>query len=109
MANDDLLAGALLAAGEKTHERLWRLPLDEEYFSLIRGDDSDFRNSALLTEASPLVGGTFLKQFIDEDVPWAHIDIAGAGKSMKNLPYSPKGYTGFGVRLVVEYLEKLAS
>jgi leucyl aminopeptidase len=107
MSNDDTLGHALLVAGDQTHERLWRLPLDKEYFELIRGDDSDFRNSALIAEASPIVGGIFLKQFIEDDVPWAHIDIAGAGKASKNLPYAQKGYTGFGVRLILEFLQNL--
>ncbi len=107
MSNDDTLAQALFAAGARTQERLWRLPLDEEYFELIKGDDSDFKNSSLIVEASPIVGGTFLKQFVNEGVPWAHIDIAGAGKALKNLPYTPKGYTGFGVRLLLDYLQTL--
>ncbi len=112
MSNDDQLAQALLAAGERTSERLWRMPLDDEYFDLIKGYDSDFRNSAGVRQAHPIVGGIFLKQFVSEDVPWAHLDIAGlasTGDSVQiALPFPPRGATGFGVRLVVNYLQHLA-
>jgi leucyl aminopeptidase len=103
----DELADALFKAGEATHERLWRLPLDEEYFDLIKGDDSDMRNSAGVPKASPIVGATFLKQFVDDETPWAHLDIAGVSDWDKEMPYCPKGASGFGVRLLVEYLRGL--
>jgi leucyl aminopeptidase len=49
----------------------------------------------------------FLKQFIESEIPWAHIDIAGMAETPKELPYSPKGATGFGVRLILQYLRQL--
>jgi len=104
MANDDRLAGQLLSAGEAAYERLWRLPLDEEYFELIKGDEADIKNSGG-REGAPIFGGIFLKQFVDDQVPWAHLDIAGMASTSKDLPYCPKGATGFGVRLLLEYLE----
>jgi leucyl aminopeptidase len=107
MSNDDSLAGMLLMAGRRTHERLWRMPLDDDYFELIQGDDSDLKNSATVRQAHPIVGGMFLKQFVPDEVPWAHIDIAGTATTDKDLPYCPKGATGFGVRLVVDYLSNL--
>jgi len=106
MANDDALASALFDSGERTFERLWRLPLDDEYFDLIKGDDSDFKNAGA-REAHPIVGGIFLKQFVSPETPWAHLDIAGSATTDKDLPYSPKGATGFGIRLLVDYLEHL--
>jgi leucyl aminopeptidase len=106
MANNDSLAEALAASGERTFERLWRLPLDDEYFELIKGDDSDMKNSGA-RKAHPIIGGIFLKQFVSEDVPWAHIDIAGVADTDKDLPYCPKGATGFGVRLLLDYLSTL--
>jgi leucyl aminopeptidase len=105
-ANDDQLAAALTAAGERVHERLWRLPLDDDYLELIKGDDSDLKNSGGRW-AHPVVGGMFLKQFVDPKVPWAHLDIAGTATCEKDQPYCPKGATGFGVRLLVDYLEHL--
>jgi len=107
LSNNDSLAEALIAAGERTHERLWRMPLDEDYFELIRGDDSDLVNSSSQRGAHPIVGGIFLKQFIPDEVPWAHLDIAGMAATDRDLPYCPKGATGFGVRLVVDHLTRI--
>lgn len=107
MSNNDDLAEALFAAGERTHERLWRMPLDEDYFELIKGDDSDIKNSSGIRQAHPIVGGIFLRQFVPDEVPWAHLDIAGPATTEKDLPYNPKGATGFGVRLVLNYLQHL--
>ncbi|HJS29848.1 MAG TPA: leucyl aminopeptidase family protein [Anaerolineales bacterium] len=110
MSNNASLAAALFESGERTHERLWQLPLDEDYFELIRGRDSDLRNSSHLPEgmtspASTIVGGMFLKQFIEGDQPWAHIDIAATATSSGERPYSPRGPTGFGVRLLIDFIE----
>jgi leucyl aminopeptidase len=105
MSTDDELAKALIASGDRTNERLWRLPLDEAYFELIRGTDSDLKNATGIPQASAIIGGIFLKQFVPKDIPWAHIDIAGTatiekGKSLKTA-------TGFGVRLLLDYLERI--
>lgn len=105
-SNDDRLADALTASGERTQERLWRMPLDEEYLQLIKGDDSDLKNSGG-RKAQPVIGGIFLKQFVADKVPWAHLDIAGVADTEKDSPYCPKGATGFGVRLLVDYLQSL--
>ncbi len=106
MTNRDDLYRQLAAAGDQVHERLWQLPLDEEYFQYIKSDEADIKNSGG-REAHPIMGGIFLKQFVSDDVPWAHIDIAGVAETDKDLPYAPKGATAFGVRLVIEYLERL--
>lgn len=106
MSNNPALSEALQQAGEATYERLWPLPLDDEYFEAIKGDDADLKNSGG-REAHPIMGGIFLKQFIEDDTPWAHLDIAGMADTPKELPYSPKGATGFGVRLLIEYLQSL--
>ncbi len=108
-SNDDELAGRLLSFGERTHERLWRMPLDEDYFELIKGEDSDLRNSTGLTKASPIVGGIFLKQFVPDGIPWAHVDIAGMDFIERAYlpPYATRGATGFGVRLLIEFLASL--
>lgn len=106
LSNNAALSQALIAAGERTHELLWPLPLDDEYFELIKGDDSDMKNSGP-RQAQPTIGGIFLKQFVASDLPWAHLDIAGTADTDKDLPYSPKGATGFGVRLLIDYLEDL--
>jgi leucyl aminopeptidase len=106
LSNNDELSAALFASGEKTYERLWRLPLDEEYFEQIKGDDSDIKNSGG-RRAGSIIGGVFLKQFVTDETAWAHLDVAGVMDSEKELPYCPKGGIGFGVRLFLDYLQTL--
>jgi leucyl aminopeptidase len=91
-SNRDELADALFKAGEATHERLWQLPLDDEYFEIIKSTDADMKNSAGVAKASPIVGAT---------------DSAGVSDWDKEMPYCPAGASGFGVRLLVEYLRRL--
>lgn len=106
LSNNDQLAEDLFNAGEAVHERLWRLPLDEDYVNQIKGDDADIKNSGG-KEAHPVIGGIFLQQFVEDDKPWAHLDIAGVADTPRELPYSQKGATGFGIRLIIKYLEGL--
>ena len=106
MGNQSELIQALIASGETTMERLWQLPLDDEYLPQTTGDDADLKNSGG-REGAPIMGGIFLKQFVDPSVPWAHLDIAGVADSTKDGPYQPKGATGFGVRLLIDYLQNL--
>lgn len=108
MTPDDAMAEALEECGRATHERVWRLPLWDEYFDLIKGGDADFRNSSSKRSAHPIVGGIFLKQFVKADLPWAHLDIAGVAHEDDNNPVTCKGATAFGVRLTVEYLRRYA-
>ncbi len=105
-SNNIELSDRLFAAGENTFERLWPMPLDDEYFDFIKGDDADLKNSGG-REGHPIMGGIFLKQFIESEVPWAHIDIAGAATTAKSENYQPKGANGFGIRLIVDYLNNL--
>lgn len=106
MSNNDALGDALFMAGERSGERLWQLPLDAEYFELIRGHDSDLKNSAGVNQAATIVGGMFLNEFVPEGIPWAHIDIASVAiKNAKNN--TKKDATGFGVRLLLDYLSEI--
>jgi leucyl aminopeptidase len=107
LSNNDELSSALFSTGEQVHERLWRLPLDDDYFELLKSEDADFKNSSGVRKAHPIVGGIFLKQFVNDETPWAHLDIAGVSDWDKDMPYCPKGASGFGVRLLVEYLRRL--
>lgn len=106
LSNNDDLANSLFEAGRMTHERLWRLPLDDDYAKLLKGDDADIKNSGG-REAHCILGGMFLQNFIEEGTAWAHLDIAGMADTPKDLPYSPKGATGFGIRLLIHYLQNL--
>ena len=106
LSNNDELAQKLFKSGEETYERLWRLPLDEEYFEQIKGTDSDIKNSGG-RKAGTIIGGMFLQQFVTGETPWAHLDIAGMMMAEKDMPYCPKGGMGFGVRLFLDYLQQL--
>jgi leucyl aminopeptidase len=105
-SNNESLANALFSAGELTGEKLWQMPLDDEYFEFIKGDDADLKNSGGRL-GHPIMGGIFLKQFVNDQIPWAHIDIAGTASSAKQEFYKPKGANGFGIRLMIKYLHNL--
>lgn len=103
MSNNDALADALLRAGDDTGERLWRLPLWDDYDTLIEGVHADLCNIGPPKQAGTIVGGCFLKRFVG-DIPWAHLDIAGTAWGGKHVPYlDPKCATGYGARLLAEW------
>jgi leucyl aminopeptidase len=106
MSNDDELAGELGECGRRTGERLWRLPLWDEYRELIAGTEADLKNASTKTDARTIVGGMFLKEFIKPGMAWAHLDIAAVATSDDDRPPTGKGATGFGVRLLVDYLRR---
>ena len=105
-ATDDELAAALLDAGQAAGDRLWRMPLWPEYRRQIEGTDSDLKNSGGRPGGS-ITAAMFLKEFVNEDVPWAHLDIAGTAHTDRDTPLCPKGATGFGVRLLTRYLSQM--
>lgn len=102
-STDDKMADALLAAGRRTGERLWRMPVDDAYAAkpLLADVNNDGKRYG-----GASTGAVFLKKFAGK-TPWAHLDIAGVALSEKlPEPFLPvKGATGFGVRLLVDYLE----
>ena len=105
---DRRLAAALLRAGEASGERLWQLPLPEEYRESIVSKVADLKN-ANYNGASSVKAGLFLGEFAGR-VPFAHVDIAGTAFLGKpNAFYAAEGATGFGVRLLVEFMKELTS
>ncbi len=100
MSNDDDFAEGILAAGGRTGEIVWRLPLHEEYDELIKGTYGDLDNAPEARKAGTIVGAAFLQNFVGE-TPWAHLDIAGSAWDLGRA-YAPKGASGYGVRLLVE-------
>ncbi|MDE3070840.1 MAG: leucyl aminopeptidase, partial [Acidobacteriota bacterium] len=100
MANDDELAERIAAAGDRSGEIVWRLPMHEEYGEHIRGRYADLDNAPEDRKAGTITAGTFLSNFVGE-VPWAHLDIAGSAWDLGRA-YAPKGAAGYGVRLLVE-------
>jgi leucyl aminopeptidase len=104
LGNDDDLISALIASGENTGERLWRLPLWKDHEELVEGTHADLCNIGPKGEAGTIAGAAFLKAFVG-DTPWAHIDIAGTAWGAKHLPYlDAKHATGFGVRLLTHWI-----
>jgi leucyl aminopeptidase len=104
-ANDDALAARLLAAGEATGEKLWRLPLSPRYNEQLRSDIADMKNVAG-KDASASIASHFIGRFIIDRVAWAHLDISGTAWSELDRPDGPKGATGYGVRLLYEYITR---
>ncbi|MCW2243022.1 leucyl aminopeptidase [Azospirillum canadense] len=102
-ATDDALADGLLAAGTAVGEPLWRLPMGDAYDKDINSDIADMKNVGSGRGAGSIIGAQFLKRFVN-DVPWAHIDIAGVAWSKKDSATVPKGGTGFGVRLLDRFV-----
>jgi len=102
MGTADKLKQGLKASGEHTHDRVWELPMHEEYQEQIKSDIADIKNVGG-REAGTITAACFLSRFVD-DVPWAHLDIAGTAWNMKGTDISPNGATGAGVRLMVDYL-----
>ena len=97
---DDEWCAQVEAAGQRSGELAWRLPLHAEYADLIKGSYGDLLNAVEARKAGSITAAEFLKRFTG-DVPWAHLDIAGIAYE-NGKPYSPKGGSGFGVRLLVE-------
>ena len=104
--NDDRLADELLQSGKTTYERLWRLPFWEDYNEMIKSDIADVSNLGPRWGGA-ITAGKFLENFVDEKIPWAHIDLAGPAIKHKSNNYTEKFDTGFGVRLIVDYLNKI--
>ena len=107
LGNNSRLIERLKRAGEECGERVWELPLWEEYFKQIKSDVADMKNVGG-RGAGAITAAAFLNKFV-EDSPWAHLDIAGTARIEEGRPYIPKGATGVGVRLLVQYLSKLAT
>jgi leucyl aminopeptidase len=99
-ANNDDLANKLSAAGEKSGEKVWRLPLGENYNKEINSDIADMKNVGSGRGAGSITAAQFLERFIINRTPWAHLDIAAMAWSNRDLPTSPKGATAYGVRLL---------
>jgi len=98
-SNNDNLAGRISEAGDKVAEKVWRFPMGDEYDKMLKSDIADMKNVSGSRGAGSITAAQFLKRFVGES-PWAHIDIAGMAWSNKAKPTTPKGGTGYGVRLL---------
>ena len=107
MTNHDSLFAELQQAAGASGEKIWRLPLTDDYKDLMKSEPADIVNSGG-REAHPTQGGIFLSYFVKPEVPWAHIDIAGVSDVEKETPLYGKGPTGWGVRTLVEWVARRA-
>lgn len=103
MGNDNKLMNRLKVLGDETYERVWQMPLYEEYMEYLKSDIADIKNSGGKT-GSLVTAAYFLKEFVG-DTPWVHLDIAGTAWAEKEKSYFPKGATGIGVRLLLNLLK----
>lgn len=108
MGNNQDLIDKLFKAGNESYDRVWQLPLWEEYDSFIDSDIADVRNTGTGRQAGTITAGMFLKRFTGK-YPWAHVDIAGTAMRDSRKDYNPKNATGAGVRLITQYLMNEAS
>ncbi len=97
--NEETLCARLLAAGTATGEKLWRMPLHENYDRAIRSDIADMKNIGG-RQGGGVIAAHFVQRFVANGRAWAHLDIAGQAWSGKDAPCVPKGATAFGVRLL---------
>jgi leucyl aminopeptidase len=106
-ATQDGLAERLLAAARASGERMWRLPLHDEYKDGLKSEVADLNNISSQRGGGAIVAALFMRDFAG-GVPWAHLDIAGTAFSERELPLGPKGGTGVAVRTLLAYLTRLA-
>lgn len=106
--NNDHLAEQLLNAGQHSGERLWRLPIWEEYGDYMKSDVADIKNFSGKPLAGAITAAKFLEFFIDGHTNWAHLDIAGMAVNDTEFG-SQKMATAFGIRLLIQFLESLSA
>lgn len=104
LSTDEAVSSALELSSVKTGEKIWRLPLFEDYDDRMKSDIADLNNMSSEKNAGAIAAAVFLRSFI-EKTPWAHIDIAGTAYYSKARGYRPKNATGFGLRLVVDLIQ----
>jgi leucyl aminopeptidase len=109
-SNDEEFANGFLKAAGTEAEGAWRMPLGQAYDDLLKSPVADMKNIGG-RPAGSITAAQFLQRFVQEGVPWVHLDIAGVAHVARDLPLSPKGATGWGVlalnRLVADKFEKV--
>ncbi|MDC3186402.1 leucyl aminopeptidase [Candidatus Pelagibacter sp.] len=104
-SNDDKLSNQLIDVGEKTEEKVWRMPLNKNYDKLIDSKNADMQNINYVGGAGSTTAAQFLQRFILNKTPWAHLDIAGMAFSKYGGALNSGGATGYGVRLLNKLIE----
>jgi leucyl aminopeptidase len=102
--SDDALVERLRSAGARTGERLWPMPMPDDYADHIESDIADMKNIGKAGQAGAISAALILQRFTGGR-PWAHLDIAGPGRSAETAGYLTKGGTAFGLRTILALLE----
>ena len=105
-SNNNDLSNKIFEVSKKIGEKVWRLPLNENYNKLMDSTIADVQNINYSGGAGSITAAQFLQRFIINKTPWAHLDIAGMAFSKKASNLNPKGATGFGVRLLNKFIEE---
>jgi len=109
VSNDEKLTKKINEAANRTSEEVWELPLNQDYRDMIKSEVADMKNVGIGRAAGTITAAAFLRNAINY-TQWIHFDIAGVAWTQiatKEKAYNPKGATGFGVRLILDYLQKL--
>ena len=101
MANDDKLVEQIKLAGRMAGENYWQLPSLPECKEAIKSDVADLLNSAGRAGGC-ITGGLFIGEFVDKDIPWAHLDIGGTSTATKTEGFKVKGGTAFGTMTLIK-------
>lgn len=107
MGNTQEKLNTLLESSENSGERIWQLPLYDDIAKDLKSDIADLKNSSSKRFGGTIFGGLFLQKFVN-DTPWIHLDIAGPSFFANEHYYMKKGGTGFGVRLLIDFLKKVS-
>ena len=105
-SNNDKLSKQLFEAGDQVGEKLWRMPLHENYNKLMNSKNADMQNINYVGGAGSTTAAQFLQRFIINKTPWAHLDIAGMAFSKYAGALNSGGATGYGVRLLNKFVEE---
>ena len=107
VGNDDVMYYRMMQAAKVTAEPVWRLPLGDGHREMIKSEVADMKNLGPGNAAQTIVAAAFLSNSVG-DTPWVHLDVAGTSWTSRSAadPYRPEGATGFGVRLILEYLSQ---
>ena len=109
VSNNEKLTKKIYDASNRTTEEVWELPLNQDYMDMIKSEVADMKNVGIGRSAGTITAAAFLRNAI-EYTPWVHFDIAGVAWTQigtKEKSYNPKGATGFGVRLILDYLQNM--
>lgn len=108
--NNHEFAHELIGAGGRVGEKFWEMPMDEEFDEMIKSDIADITNighgGSMPGAAGSITGAKFLAEFVEDNHPWVHLDIAGTAWDLKSKPYRGPGATGFALKTLIELLSQ---